>query len=134
MANTFHLEVVTPEGLMVDEQVESCIVRTTEGDLGILHGHTDYMAPIEVGQIRVKRESGYQTAAVADGFVQVTGEATKVVVTTFEWSENIDVERAKAAKQRATDALETAQTPELASLAKYRLKKARNRLKVAGEQ
>lgn len=134
MANTFHLQVVTPIGMMVDEPVESCIVRTTEGDLGILKGHANYMAAVDVGQVRVKRDGNYRTAAASDGFVQITGEAVKVVVTTFEWADEIDVPRAQNAKERATASLDGAQDNEMKNLAKFRLRKARNRLRIAGDQ
>ena len=134
MASTFRLQVVTPLGMMVDNEVESCIVRTTEGDLGILKGHADYMAAVDVGQVRVKSENGYRTAAATEGFVQVSGNAVKVVVTTFEWANEIDVSRAQNAKERASADLEKAQSDERKQLAKFRLRKAKNRLRIAGEQ
>lgn len=132
MANTYRLEIVTPLGVVVDEQVESCIFRTTEGDVGILGGHTDYAAAIEVGEIKVKLEGKpYRSAVATDGFAHVSGDHTRILVSTFEWAEDIDAQRAERAKERSKQMLAAASTPEQTELAEFQLKKARVRLRVA---
>ena len=108
MANTFHLQIVTPNGLAFDGETESLIVKTTQGDVGILSGHADYFAAISVGRIRVKMDNGYRKAAVNGGFLRVTKEVTRVVATSFEWADQIDMERAQRAKADAEKALASA--------------------------
>ena len=51
--NTFHLQIVTPDGLMFDGDAEKLLVRTTEGDVGIMSGHCDYVTPVDTGVARV---------------------------------------------------------------------------------
>ena len=51
--NTFHLQIVTPDGLMFDGDAEKLLVRTTEGDVGIMSGHCDYVTPVDTGEARV---------------------------------------------------------------------------------
>ena len=51
--NTFHLQIVTPDGLMFDGDAEKLLVRTTEGDVGIMSGHCDYVTPVDTGMAKV---------------------------------------------------------------------------------
>ena len=131
MANTFHLQIVTPDGLAFDGETESLIVKTTQGDVGILSGHADYFAAISVGRIRVKNPDGsYRKAAVNGGFLRVTKEVTRVVATSFEWADQIDLERAQRAKSGAEKALASASDPGEVELLKLRLRWANNRINV----
>lgn len=132
MADTFRLEIVTPTGSIFDGQALSCIVRTTEGDVGIMKGHTDYVAAIEAGEIKLKLEDGKQKrAATAEGFIHVTDSNVRVLVSSCEWAEDIDIERARADKDRAKAMLAAAKTQDEVQLAKFILKKARVRLRAA---
>ena len=56
--NTFHLQIVTPDGLMFDGDAEKLLVRTTEGDVGIMSGHCDYVTPVDTGVARVTTNGG----------------------------------------------------------------------------
>ena len=53
--NTFHLQIVTPDGLMFDGDAEKLLVRTTEGDVGIMSGHCDYVTPVDTGMAKLQR-------------------------------------------------------------------------------
>ena len=61
--NTFHLQIVTPDGLMFDGDAEKLLVRTTEGDVGIMSGHCDYVTPVDTGEARVTTNCDVRTAA-----------------------------------------------------------------------
>ena len=61
--NTFHLQIVTPDGLMFDGDAEKLLVRTTEGDVGIMSGHCDYVTPVDTRVARVTSNGDVRTAA-----------------------------------------------------------------------
>ena len=101
----FSLKIVTPDGLIFDGQAEELVVRTTSGDLGILAGHINCVAPLGMGRATVIIDGKRRYAACIGGMVSVVGGAVTLVPTTFEWAESIDAARAEAAQQRAEDAL-----------------------------
>ena len=101
----FQLKIVTPDGLIYDGQAEELVVRTTSGDLGILAGHVNCVAPLGMGRATVIIDGKRRYAACIGGMVSVVGGAVTLVPTTFEWAESIDAARAEAAQQRAEDAM-----------------------------
>jgi F-type H+-transporting ATPase subunit epsilon len=83
-------------------QATAVIARTVEGDIGILPGHEPYLALLEDGEVRIDRaEGGPMYVAVHGGFFSVDGDEVKVLVEYAELGEEIDVERAKRARDRA---------------------------------
>lgn len=132
MAALYRLEIVTPMGSKFDGMVDNCVFRSTEGDVGILKGHSPYVAAIETGEIKIHTEDGQtRYAAVSEGFVHVTGELVRILVSSCEWAEEIDPDQAKAEKEAARAKVAEAKTPEEKELAKYVLQKARIRRRVA---
>ena len=97
----FSLKIVTPDGLIFDGQAEELVVRTTSGDLGILAGHINCVAPLGMGPATVILEGKRRYAACIGGMVSVVGGEVTLVPTTFEWAESIDAARAEASQQRA---------------------------------
>ena len=97
----FPLKIVTPDGLQFEGQAEELIVRTITGDMGILAGHTNCVAPLGMGQATVVIDGGKRYAACIGGMVSVVGGEVTLVPTTFEWAESIDAARAEASQQRA---------------------------------
>ena len=97
----FDLQIVTPDGLMFDGKAQKVIVRTTEGDVGILAKHTNYVAALSIGVARIFTEEGERKAACAGGMLSVTDGVTRIAASTFEWAEDIDVARAERAKENA---------------------------------
>ena len=97
----FSLKIVTPDGLIFDGQAEELVVRTTSGDLGILAGHINCVAPLGMGRATVIHEGKRRYAACIGGMVSVVGGEVTLVPTTFEWAESIDAARAEASQQRA---------------------------------
>ena len=85
--NTFSLKIVTPDGLQFDGQVEELIVRTTSGDMGILAGHINCVAPLGMGLATVVQNGEKRYGACIGGMVSVLGGEVKLVPTTFEWSD-----------------------------------------------
>lgn len=122
---TFHLEIVTPDGVSFDGQAESLYLRTQQGDIGILPNHIDYVAALGMGQARVSVDGQTRTAACIGGMVSVYRGSVRLVATTFEWAEQIDLDRAKAAEERARKAIDEQKLSESElRLAEAKLKRA----------
>lgn len=128
---TFQLEIVTPDGCIYSGDTESLLIRTDDGDVEILAGHTDYLATLSSGRARIRNSSGDRFGAVAGGFLSVDRESVKLVATTFEFSDEIDLKRAKAAKERAEEAIRKAANDRDITLAKAKLQRAISRISVA---
>ena len=108
MADTIQLEIVTPERLVVKDTAEYIELPGKTGYLGVLPGHAPLITEIAAGEISYKTGSAIKWLAVASGFAEVLPEKITILAETAEKSEEIDVSRAQAAKQRAEEALRTA--------------------------
>ncbi len=130
--STFHLQIVTPDKLFMDEQVESLTVRTTEGDITILKDHIDFVSNLKIHVAGIKQNGKTKTAAIAGGIIQNDKGKTTVIAMAAEWSETIDIERAKRAKEDSERKLQMYKGDEgQLKIAEYRLKKAVNRINAA---
>ncbi|MBR4016525.1 MAG: ATP synthase F1 subunit epsilon [Oscillospiraceae bacterium] len=130
--NTFPLTIVTPDGLQFEGQVLELIVRTTTGDLGIMAGHMNCVAPLGMGLATVVTESGKRHAACIGGMVSVLKGSVKLVPTTFEWADKIDVARAEKSEVRAKTVMaDKSSTDTDLRLAEARLKRALVRQRAA---
>lgn len=127
----FHLRIVTPDGLVYDGEVKSLLVRTDEGDVEFLAGHTDYFAHLGVGRARLALGEGERYGAVNGGFVSVECGSVTLAAITFEFAENIDVSRAMLAKKNAEAALASTKEEKMLVAAKAKLLRAINRIDVA---
>lgn len=129
--SSFHLQIVTPDGEFFDGPAQRVRVRTIDGDVAILAGHIPYVTALGIGEAAVTTEDGtVRKAAANGGMLSVTPEAVRVVATTFEWAENIDVERAKRAKEKAEERIRKAQNAKELELAKVKLSRALVRMQV----
>ena len=102
----FSLKIVTPDGLKFDGMAEEVIVRTTSGDLGILAGHMNCVAPLGMGQATFIIDGQKRYAACIGGMISVMNGVVTLVPTTFEWADEIDVQRAERAVERAKHVLD----------------------------
>ena len=102
----FPLKIVTPDGLKFDGTAEEIIVRTTSGDLGILAGHMNCVAPLGMGQAMVVIDGQKRYAACIGGMISVMNGSVTLVPTTFEWADEIDARRAEEALTRARTVLD----------------------------
>ena len=129
---SFPLKIVTPDGLAFSGEAEELIVRTTTGDMGILAGHINCVAPLGMGRATILVDGQKRYAACIGGMVSVVNGAVTLVPTTFEWADEIDAKRAEASLQRAQNVLNNkdATDTEL-KLAEARLHRALVRKSVA---
>lgn len=105
MASTFSLEISTPERNFYTEKVEMVIVQTPQGEMGILPGHEPMVIAINIGTVRIKKDGQWVEAFLSSGFAEVKPETTVILCDTAEWPDEIDANRAKAAKERAEERL-----------------------------
>ncbi len=100
--NTFPLKIGTPDGMLFDGEAERIVVRSIGGDLAVLAGHTNFCTALGMGEAHlVDAEGKTRRAACIGGLISVMNGVCRVLATTWEWQENIDMERAAQAKARA---------------------------------
>lgn len=130
----FHLQIVTPDGSVFDGMAESLTARSEMGDVEILAGHADLFASLAIGRARIKADGKTLVGSAAGGFISVDREGVKLVATTFEFKDEIDLNRAKSAKEKAEERLKNAKSIADIDLAKAKLARAINRINVASEK
>ncbi len=114
---TFRLQIVTMDGPIYDGEVQRIKLRTIHGDLAILARHMNYVTAIGMGTATVTMEDGTERrAACIGGMLTMMNNLCRVIPTTWEWGEDIDLERAKDAKRRAEERLAESNLDEMARL------------------
>jgi len=99
------LEIVTPHGLILSEDVDEVTCTGSEGDFGVLPGHVPFFTTLKVGMIIYKNGNATKYVFVNWGYAEVGPERVMILADSAEKSEEIDVERAKAAMKRAEERL-----------------------------
>jgi F-type H+-transporting ATPase subunit epsilon len=134
VANTFQLEIVTPVKLLVKDAAEEAQIPGLSGYLGILPGHAPLITELAVGVITYKASGTTHTLSVAWGFAEVLPEKVTILAEAAERPQEIDMERAQKAKDRAEQLLKS-NNPEVDyARAEDALKRAETRLNVAKEK
>jgi F-type H+-transporting ATPase subunit epsilon len=105
MTETFKLEIVTPEKRVVDTAAQEVQIPGKNGYLGVLPGHAPLITELAVGEITYRQNSSEQRLAVAWGFAEVLPNRVTILAETAERPSEIDVERARKAKERAEQRL-----------------------------
>jgi F-type H+-transporting ATPase subunit epsilon len=132
MADTFKLEVVTPTREVVRETVTEAQIPARGGYLGVLPGHTPLLAEMGVGELSYHVGGRVFSCTAIGGFVEVLGDRVIVLADCAERAEEIDVERAQRARDRAQKRLATPNDPSIDwKRAEAALERAQARLQVA---
>jgi F-type H+-transporting ATPase subunit epsilon len=130
MANTFAVQLVSPEQMLWEGEAEMVVCRSTEGDIAFAAGHEAFLGALADHPVRIiLPDDGEQAAAVHGGFVQMTGTNLVVLSDLAELAETVDAGRAERAKRAAEESLTRAPDDEAAAAA---LARAETRLAVAG--
>ena len=133
MAN-FHLEIVTLDGRKYAGEVEQLMLRSITGDIAILAHHTNYCTAVGMGTAKVHFPDGtVREAACVGGMLSVMDGICRLLPTTFEWSDEIDLVRAEEAKRRAEELLKEKLSEEARIQARARLYRALIRIQTAGQ-
>ena len=101
MASTIRLELVTPERLVLSEEVDEIVLPGYEGEFGVLPGHTLYLAILNIGVMWYRVGSAITRIALGGGIGEVNNDRVVVLADTAERAGEIDVERAQRARDRA---------------------------------
>jgi F-type H+-transporting ATPase subunit epsilon len=109
MADKIQLEVVTPEKMVVSEPVDIVVATGVEGEFGILPGHIPFLTPLRIGELRYRSGSKTEYMAVMGGFAEVSHNKVTILAESAEKVRDIDLERARKAKERAEQRLTEAQ-------------------------
>lgn len=125
------LDIVTPERKVYSDDVRYVIAPGGDGELGILPEHAPILTTLNIGIMRVEKDGHYTKFAVAGGFLEARNSKVVVLADAAERADDIDIERAEAARARAEERL-TAKDPDVDLLrAEMALQKAINRLRTA---
>jgi F-type H+-transporting ATPase subunit epsilon len=108
---TLRLEVVSPDGRVFTDDVDSVVVPGIEGELGILPHHTPLVTALGTGELRIRREGTVQFMLISGGFVEVRPDKVVVMAFVAEHSDEIDAAAAAEARRQAESDLEAVHDP-----------------------
>ncbi len=129
--STFTVTIVTPSGKQEEYNVRHLRAPGSEGDFGVLIGHLPFMTGLRVGAIRLDTDKGQIVWATAGGYVEVLSDRVTILAENAERSDKIDLERAKAARERALGRLSERRSDLDVERARLALARAFNRMKIA---
>ncbi len=128
------LEVVTPEKLVISEEVDEVVLPGIEGEFGVLPGHIPFLTALKVGEMVYRKGETEEHLALSWGYVEVMSDAVKVLAETAEKATEIDLQRAEMARSEAEKILTAGKEDDEYEKAKVRLEKAVIRSQVAGRR
>ena len=130
---TFHLEIVTPIRIVFKGEVTSFSAPGVDGGFQVLHSHAPLLASVTIGKVKLSNANGTEFHyAISGGFVEVRDNNVILLAETAERTDEIDVERVKAARDRALKRIAEKYPQTDIERAKLALYRALNRLKIAG--
>lgn len=125
------LEVVTPERLLLSQDVDMVIAPGSEGEFGVLPGHCHFLSTLRIGELRYQTGDVWHFMSVLWGFAEVTPTKVTVMAEVAEKAEDIDIGRAQEAVELAEQRLQAGGLPSEVKDAQISLEKARLRKKIA---
>ncbi|NOY70128.1 MAG: F0F1 ATP synthase subunit epsilon [Deltaproteobacteria bacterium] len=133
MAETVKLEIVTPEKYVVSEDAQIVMAPGELGEFGILSGHTPFLTSLQIGKIRYQDTGGKeQVIFVSGGFAEALPDRITILAESAELQDDIDVERAKSALNRAEKRLSTFESNLDIGRAKAAMTRAMTRIRMSG--
>ena len=134
MENKILLEIVTPERALIKEWVDEVTAPGTEGEFGVLPGHTPFLTTLKIGEISYKKGNATKYLAVSWGYAEVGPSQVTILAEAAEIAEEIDTKRAEEARARALAILAKKDVEESQfKLAEATLEKTMVRMQVAGK-
>ncbi|MGN1114728.1 MAG: ATP synthase F1 subunit epsilon [Oscillospiraceae bacterium] len=131
--STFNLKIITPEKLFFEGKAVQLIARTESGNVGIMADHAPYVANLVPYSLKIKTDSNqeFRVAAIAGGFIKVFKNDVVITTHAIEWAEDIDIMRAKKAKEQAEKLLQDHNSDKEFVRAEQKLKRAVNRISIS---
>ncbi len=109
MDNKIRLDVVTPYGLILSEDVDELTATGSEGEFGVLPGHVPFITTLNIGMLIIKKDGKTEYVFVSSGYAEVTFDKVVVLADSAERAEDIDIDRALTARKRAEERLKQAE-------------------------
>jgi len=135
MAEKLQLEVVTPDRLVMSDSVDIVMAMGTLGEFGILANHVPFLTPLTAGELRFRKDGKLDYLAVTGGFAEVSHNKVTILAEAAERARDIDIDRAKRARERAEKRLAQAKAESINyARAEAALKRSLLRLKVAEKE
>jgi F-type H+-transporting ATPase subunit epsilon len=106
LPTSIELQIVTPDRMLVREQVDEVEIPGADGYFGVLPGHTPLLAALSVGELWYRKGQEKTYLSIVYGFAEVLPERVTILAQLAERAEEIDVERAEAARKRASERLD----------------------------
>ena len=113
------LEIVTPEARVYSDTVDTVVIPTVEGEIGILPGHIPLLTQVGAGELRVLKNGKTELLAVGNGFAEIDGDKVSILAESAIAEEKIDVDAAEKAMQRAEEALRGKDTLDAAEIERF---------------
>ena len=133
MASQFYLEIITPERTFYKGEVESIIIPTVGGQMGILKGNIPLITVLQSGELKIKKDGKWYYAANSDGFAEVTQDKVVVFCQTVFWPGEMEIEDLKEKERRQREAMDYARDEKAYYLAKTSLMRTLAKLSVKKE-
>lgn len=131
MAGKLLLEVVAPDKLLLSQEVDEVIAPGSEGEFGVLPGHCHFLSTLRIGELRYRGGDRTGYMSILWGYAEVTPSKVTIMAEVAEKAEDIDVDRAVAAVEKAEQRLKAGGLPSEVKEAEISLEKARLRKKIA---
>ena len=131
MSKFFRLQVISPDRIFYDGDVEMVELRTSEGEMGVLKGHIPLTAILVPGVLKIKEDGQEKQAALHDGFVEIFHDHMTILAESCEWPEEIDLRRAEESKARAEQRLQSGDANINIARAELSLRKSLIRIQLA---
>ena len=133
MAKKLNLKIITPQKVLLEEEVDAVYSHSVEGEFGILPDHVSYMTPLDVGVTEYIKNNQKEFICTIGGILQVKDNLVTILSDNAEFGEQIDITRANAAKERAETRLRTGATDVDADRAHAALSRAVARIHAASK-
>jgi F-type H+-transporting ATPase subunit epsilon len=124
------LDIVTPQRRVLTLDVDEVVLPSVNGSMGVLEGHAPLLCRLDVGEMSYRVGDGRHYLAVSGGFAEILRHKVSILARTTEAAEEIDLERAKRAKEEAEEKVKTGASEEAFRRAEVRLRRAVCRIKV----
>lgn len=129
--NKFDLKIITPDRIFYEGEASMVEFNTTEGEIGVYKAHVPTTVIIAPGILTITEEEGQKEAALHAGFVEILQDKVTIMAEIIEWPQEIDLERAQEARQRAEERID-AKSPETdVARAEIALRRALARIEVS---
>jgi len=133
MAETFYVEIITPERTFFAGEIEEIVLQTLDGEVGILKNHTPMVMAVATGVIRILKDGEWSEAVLSEGFMEIKQDKTIIFCDTAEWPHEVDINRAKYEEQRAMEMLQSKLSLQEYAKSQAALQKALTKLKATSK-